>query len=125
MIDYASIAAGALSALTDAGQTMTLYVPGEATYSPTTGTASTSPAAHACTGVLLPIGAIKGSDYTFSPDLLVRARAVAYIGASGLSATPSPGCSLLVGGETWEVLGTDTINPAGVPVLHVCALGRG
>ncbi len=124
-IDYTSIAAGALAALQNAGRAMTLIVPGTATYDPATNTATATPASHACTGVLLPPGSMQGSGFTFAQDVLQRAQALAYIAASGLSATPAPACRLTVGADTWTVIGSDTLTPAGVPVLHALALVRG
>lgn len=123
-IDYTAIAQGALQALADAGRGMTLTVPGASTYDPATATTTATPVDHACTGVLLPPGAMVGSGFTFGPDVLVRAQGLAFIGASGLAATPAPGCKLTIGTETWRVIGSDTLAPAGVAVLHAAALVR-
>lgn len=123
-IDYTAIAEGALQALTDAGSAMVLTVPGVATYNPATATTTATPADHACTGVLLPPGSMVGSGFTFGPDVLVRAQALAFVAASGLAATPAPACTLTIGGTAWRVIGTDTLAPAGTAVLHALALVR-
>lgn len=124
-INYTAIATGALQALRDAGQAMSLTVPGAAVYDATTGSATATPADHACTGVLLPPAAMKGSGFTFAADVIERAQALAYIAASGLATTPAPACRLTVGTDLWAVIGADTLSPAGVPVLHAVALVRG
>lgn len=124
-IDYSAIAAGALQALADAGSSMTLTVPGAATYDPATAAAATTTVDYSCTGVMLPPGAMNGSGFTFGPDLLARAAALAFVGASGLAVRPAPGCTLAVGAEIWRVIGTDTLAPAGVPVLHALLLAGG
>lgn len=121
-LDYSTIAAGALQALVEAGTAMTLNVPGAATYDPATAAAASASTAYACTGVKLPPGAMDGSGFTFGPDLLARAAALAFVGASGLAVRPAPGCTLAIGAEIWRVIGTDTLAPAGVPVLHALLL---
>lgn len=121
-IDYAAIAAGALQALADAGASATLTTPGAATYDPATATASATPASYTVSAVILPPGAMKGSGMTFAGDVLVRAEAVAYIGAAGLAARITPGCVLTIGADRWAVIGSDTLSPAGTPVLHGVAL---
>jgi hypothetical protein len=123
-IDYTSIAEGALQALADAGQAMTLTVPGASTYDPATATTTAESTPYVCTGVLLPPSAMKGSGFTFVPDVLVRAQALAYIAAAGLAATPAPGCTLTIGATVWQIIGSDTLAPAGVAVLHAVALVR-
>lgn len=125
MIDYAAIAEGALQALADAGSAMVLTVPGAAAYDPTTAATTATPADHACTGVLLPPSSMKGSGFTFGPDVLVRAQALAFVAASGLAATPVPGCMLTINSTLWRVIGSDTLAPAGTAVLHALALVRG
>jgi hypothetical protein len=67
---------------------------------------------------------MKGSGFTFVPDVLVRAQALAYIAAAGLAATPAPGCTLTIGATVWQIIGSDTLAPAGVAVLHAVALVR-
>jgi hypothetical protein len=124
MIDYAAIAANALAALQDAGQAMTLNVGAAASYNAATGVATASRADHACTGVLLPVGVMRGSGYHFMPDVLVRAEALAYIAAQDLAVLPSPGSKLTVQGQAWTVIGVDTLSPAGTPVLHALALTK-
>ena len=121
-IDYTEIAAGALQALTEAGAAATLTTPGASTYDPATGTVSATPADFSCTAVLLPPGAMKGTGLVFAQDVTHRAQAWALLAASGLSATPTPGCKLLFAGTTCTVIGADTLRPAGVPVLHGLAL---
>lgn len=124
-IDYTSIAEGALQALADAGQAMTLTVPGASTYDPATATTTAASSPYACTGILLPPGAMNGSGFTFGPDVLVRAQGLAFVAASGLAATPAPGCTLTIGTAPWQIIGTDTLSPAGTAVLHALALVRG
>lgn len=123
-IDYTTIADGALQALADAGSAMTLTVHGSPTYDPVTAAATSTPSVLGCTGVLLPPGSMKGDGFTFGPDVLVRAQALAYVAAAGLTATPAPGCTLTIGAAAWRVIGSDTLAPAGVAVLHALALVR-
>ena len=123
-IDYASIAEGALQALADAGQSMTLSFPGAATYNPETATSTVAATTYACTGVLLPPSAMNGSGFTFGPDVLVRAQGLAFIAAAGLGVTPAPGCTLSIGAASWQAIGSDTLSPAGTAVLHALALVR-
>lgn len=123
-IDYTAIAEGSLQALADAGSAMVLTVPGAASYDPVTAATTATPADHACTGVLLPPSSIKGGGFTFGPDVLVRAQALAFVAASGLDATPTPGCTLTVNSTLWRVIGSDTLAPAGTAVLHALALVR-
>lgn len=123
-IDYAAIAADTLQALTEAGAAATLTTPGAATYDPTTATASATPASYTVSAVILPPGAMKGGGMTFAGDVLVRAEAMAYIGAAGLAARITPGCVLTIGTDRWAVIGADTLSPAGVAVLHGAALVR-
>lgn len=122
MIDYSAIAQSALAALRNAGSAMTLSIPGPATYDPATGTASATPADLPCTGVLLPPGSLTGAGFTFAADVLVRASGLVLLGAYSLAGTPRPGCSLTIGAQTWEVLGVDSLKPAGVPVLYALAV---
>ncbi len=117
-IDYTTIAASALAAIQSAGRSMTLGVPGAPAYSPTTAAVTASTATHAAVGVKLPVGSLKGSGFVFSEDLLVRAQAFVLLAASGLSAQPKPGHTVTIGSEVWKVIGTDTLSPAGTPVLH-------
>lgn len=121
-IDYTEIAAGALESLQEAGAAATLTVPGTGTYDPATATVTATPSELGCTAVLLPPGAMNGSGFTFGPDVLVRAQALAFVAASGLAATPAPGCKLTIGSTVWQVIGSDTLAPAGVAVLHALAL---
>lgn len=121
-IDYSEIAAGALESLQEAGAAMLLTVPGASAYDPATAAATSTPADYSCTGVLLPPGAMTGSGFTFGPDVLVRAQALAFVAASGLAATPAPGCTLTIGAAPWRVIGSDTLAPAGTAVLHALAL---
>ena len=123
-MDYAEIAQGALESLQDAGQSMSLSVPGAGTYSPTTATVTSMPTSYACTGVLLPAGKMVGRGFRFAADVLVQAQALVLLAATGLAARPVPGCTLTIQGEAWRVLGTDTLSPAGVPVLHALAVAR-
>lgn len=121
-IDYASIAAAALQALTDAGASATLTTPGAATYDAAAGTVSATPTDYTVRAVLLPPGAMKGTGLVFAQDVTQRATAWALLAASGLSATPTPGCKLLFSGRTYTVIGADTLRPAGTAVLHGLAL---
>jgi hypothetical protein len=121
-IDYTEIAAGALESLEEAGAAATLTVPGSGTYDPATGGATYSPASSSAVAVLLPPGAMKGTGMVFSTDVTARAQAWMLMAASGLAATPVPGCTVLFGGTTYSVIGADTLKPAGVAVLHGLAL---
>lgn len=121
-IDYTEIAAGALESLEEAGAAATLTVPGSGTYDPATGGATYSPASSSAVAVLLPPGAMKGTGMVFSTDVTARAQAWMLMAASGLAATPVPGCAVLFGGTTYSVIGADSLKPAGVAVLHGLAL---
>lgn len=121
-IDYTEIAAGALESLQEAGAAATLSVPGSGTYDPATGGATYSPASSSAVAVLLPPGAMKGTGMVFSTDVTARAQAWMLMAASGLAATPVPGCTVLFGGTTYSVIGADSLKPAGVAVLHGLAL---
>lgn len=121
-IDYAEIAAGALESLTEAGAAITLTLPGAATYDPATGIATSTPIIYGATGVILPPGAMRGTGLTFPADVVARAHAWVLMAASGLSATPTPGCKVLISGVTYTVIGADTLAPAGVAVLHGMAV---
>ncbi len=121
-IDYTAIAADVLQALADAGASGTLTTPGAATYDAATGTATATPTDYACTAVLLPPGAMKGTGLVFAQDVTQRAQAWALVAASGLSATPTPGCTLLFASARYTVIGADTLRPAGAAVLHGLAL---
>lgn len=121
-IDYAEIAAGALESLQEAGAAATLTVPGAGTYDPATGGASYSPTSFGAVAALLPPGAMKGTGMVFSTDVTTRAQAWMLMAASGLAATPAPGCTVLFAGTTYTVIGADTLKPAGVAVLHGLAL---
>ena len=74
---------------------------------------------------ILQLRAMNGSGFTFGPDVLVRAQGLAFVAASGLAATPAPGCTLTIGTAPWQIIGTDTLSPAGTAVLHALALVRG
>ena len=121
-IDYTEIAAGALESLEEAGAAATLTVPGSGTYDPATGGATYSSASSSAVAVLLPPGAMKGTGMVFSTDVTARAQAWMLMAASGLAATPGPGCTVLFGGTTYSVIGADSLKPAGVAVLHGLAL---
>lgn len=121
-IDYAEIAAGALESLREAGASATLTVPGAASYDPAAGAATYTPASATAVAVLLPPGSMKGTGMVFSTDVTARAQAWMLMAASGLAATPVPGCTVLFAGTTYTVIGADTLKPAGVAVLHGLAL---
>lgn len=122
--DYAEIAAGALESLSDAGCAMTLTVPGIATYNAATGSVTAAQTSYPCTGVKLPPSAMRGAGVTFSHDVVAQAEALVFLAASGLAVVPRPGATLAIGAESWRVIGTDTLAPAGVPVLHALALAN-
>jgi len=120
-VDYAEIAAGALESLAEFGMAMTLTTPGVGTYNAATATVSATPASNAAIGVILPPGSMNGSGFYFEPDVLVRASALIYLAANGIPA-PKPGARIVAGSDTWGVIGSDTLAPAGVPVLYACAV---
>lgn len=123
-IDYSEIAAGAHDAIVNAGMDMTLRVPAAATYSAATGTATASTTDYSASGVILPPGSLRGDGATFGPDVLVKAEAIIYLSAYGLSATPRPGALVIVGANSWRVIAADGLAPAGSAVLHVLAVVR-
>jgi len=122
-VDYTAIAADTLQALAEAGAAATLTTPGAATYDPATGTASATPTDYSAFAVLLPAGSMKGAGLVFAQDVTQRAQAWALVAASGLAATPTPGCILTIAGTRYTVIGADTLRPNGsTAVLHGLAL---
>ena len=120
-VDYADIASGALESITEFGMAMTLTTPGSGSYNAATATFTASPVSNDAMGVVLPPGAMRGSGFYFEPDVLVRASALIYLAANGLPA-PKPGAKIVAGPDTWTVIGSDTLAPAGVPVLYAAAV---
>ena len=121
-IDYQAIAHDAAAAVANAGMAMTITAPGVPAYDPAAGGVTSTPATSPCTGVLLPVGDMRGTGFQFSADLLVQAKAIVYLSTEALTLTPAAGCTLAIGAAVWRVLGVDTLAPAGVPVLHALAV---
>jgi hypothetical protein len=129
-IDYASIADGALSAIADAGGPLTLTIASAAAYDPSTGTATSTPVAYGVTGVLLPFGGMdrRIMGFNFGTDIAVQADHLVLLAAKGLAVQPKPGSTITVPSGphagVWRILASDTLAPAGVPVLHGLAVAR-
>lgn len=126
-IDYGAIADSAHAALLDAGGPVVLSVPVLGAYNPATGTVAITPVEHQATGVVLPPGAMTGSGFKFSPDVIVQAQALIYL-SPNVAVTPCPGATVTVpsgpNAGAWKVIASDTLAPAGVPVLHAVAVVR-
>lgn len=128
MIDYAEIAAGALESLQEAGAVLSLSVSAPSVYDPSTAGVTAAPTSYSVAGVVLPAGAINGSGFQFAADVMVAASQLVLLAAPGLSVVPAPGNVLTVPSGplagAWRVIGSDTLAPAGVPVLHGLAVVR-
>ena len=126
-IDYTAISEGASAAILDAGGPVVLSVPTMGAYDPATGTVAITPVDYPATGVVLPPGAMTGSGFKFAPDVIVRAQALIYLSPS-VAVTPAPGCKVTIPSGpnvgAWQVIASDTLAPAGVPVLHAVAVVR-
>lgn len=111
-IDYASIAASSLAALTDAGQDITRRTYTAGAYDTATGGASLTTTDTTRKGVILDFGAGK----TVERGSLIQ------VGDKRLlldaSATVAMTDHFIVGSDDYAVVSIGEVNPAGTPVLY-------
>lgn len=111
-IDYASIAANALAALTDAGQDVTLRTYTAGTYDPATGTATPTTADTTRKGVIFDFG----GGATLERGTLIQ------VGDKRLlldaEASVSQQDHFVIGGVDYSIVSIGEVNPAGTCVLY-------
>lgn len=121
MPDYAAIAASALASLTKYGRSATLRRITEGTYNPATGaTAAATTTDQTVTVAVLPAskGTVEAFDERFMSGTLVgKSLRSVLMGASGLTFDPAAGDKLILGSDTWHVIGATPLEPAGTAVL--------
>ena len=104
----------------DSGQSMTLTrtVPGD--YDPVAGTSTGgSTQAFAIYGI---VSSYKDGVINQPGSLILTGDKKAIIDA--VNVTPLPGDSLTIAGTTWKIMAVDTVEPAGVALLHKCQVRK-
>lgn len=126
MIDYADIAAGALTAIQEAGATVVISRFAEA-YDPVTGESiATLDVTGTFAAVILPAkkaNAIAGFQVGFDNSYAEKLRAgkvrALLIAATGAPFAPKQGDVATFAGQDWELLGCTSLNPAlTVPIIY-------
>lgn len=113
MIDYASLAAGALDALTEAGQTVTLRTYSSGTYDPAAGSATTTYTDSSRIGVVLDFG----SGQTMTRGSLIQGGDKRLL-LEATGAAPTLKDHFIINGVEYVTVSIGEINPAGTPVLY-------
>lgn len=115
MIDYAEIAAEALESIAEAGQPVTLHIPGAAGggYVPGVGVVEDTPARDV-TG----IGALFGYKQTHIDGTNILHGDQRLLLAPQIEVAPVTGNTMTVGGVTYNIVNVQRVAPAGVPVLY-------
>lgn len=109
---YSDLAATAVELLAEFGAPVTLVRVTPGAYDPETGTSTQTTTSHAGTGVKL--------DYQqdeIDGTLIRRGDQRVYM-APDLAVTPRTGDTLTIGGESWQVIESRPLAPAGAVVLH-------
>lgn len=115
MIDYAEIAAEALESIAEAGQPVTLHIPGTAggSYVPGVGVVEDTPSRDV-TG----IGALFGYKQTHIDGTNILHGDQRLLLAPQIEVEPVTGNTITVGGVRYNVVHCERVAPTGIPVLY-------
>ena len=111
-IDYTSIAANALAALTEAGQNVTHRTYTAGTYNPALGSATPATADTTRKGALFDFAA--GKTHERGSLILVGDKRLLL----DVTASVSMRDKFVIGGTEYAIISVGEINPAGTPVLY-------
>jgi hypothetical protein len=112
-MDYAALAAGALDALAEAGQTVTLRAYSSAPYDPANGSASTTYTDTSRIAVVLDFG----SGQTMTRGSLIQGGDKRLL-LEATGSAPTLKDHFIIGGVEYVIVSIGEINPAGTPVLY-------
>lgn len=123
MTIYDRAAATALRLLTKYGQTVTLRRITTGDYDPSTGSASQTTTDYTASAAKFDFD-FRMSGMTFVPGTLIQSGdKQIFMSAHSLGITPAPGDQVIIGVDTWPVMGVKELKPADTAVLYEI-LGR-
>ena len=120
-MDWSAKSKSAESILRAKGAAMTLRVVSEGTYDPSTGTASgVTTTDTTCYGIMKTPSVQDAGQAYDDGSMVLAADMIATIGAHGLTAAPTPGNILVIGGDAWTIKRVKPLAPANVAILYSC-----